>query len=220
MDARSRPCLRLELGSDAGERGEPPRGTQEPTSPPKVVRPAQRGIIRRAGSGGSRARAAVPPGGGNGRPQKSHRLRPDHSLPRPAPPPPVLDGRGGWTPSDKSQLSHNRPARGSRADGASRCGASGKNGGAERDRTVDLLTASQALSQLSYSPTQYEQREFLPQPRVRVNRGPRAPRLLPGVRGPHGGQPAGSPRTTSSLPRTSSRSGRRHNRAPASHPRS
>ena len=25
-------------------------------------------------------------------------------------------------------------------------------GGAERDRTVDLLTASQALSQLSYSP--------------------------------------------------------------------
>ena len=26
-------------------------------------------------------------------------------------------------------------------------------GGAERDRTVDLLTASQALSQLSYSPT-------------------------------------------------------------------
>ena len=29
-----------------------------------------------------------------------------------------------------------------------------KNGGAERDRTVDLLTASQALSQLSYSPTQ------------------------------------------------------------------
>ena len=27
-------------------------------------------------------------------------------------------------------------------------------GGAEQDRTVDLLTASQALSQLSYSPTQ------------------------------------------------------------------
>ena len=26
------------------------------------------------------------------------------------------------------------------------------NGGAERDRTVDLLTASQALSQLSYGP--------------------------------------------------------------------
>ena len=26
------------------------------------------------------------------------------------------------------------------------------HGGAERDRTVDLLTASQALSQLSYSP--------------------------------------------------------------------
>jgi hypothetical protein len=26
-------------------------------------------------------------------------------------------------------------------------------GGAEQDRTVDLLTASQALSQLSYSPT-------------------------------------------------------------------
>ena len=29
-----------------------------------------------------------------------------------------------------------------------------KYGGAEQDRTVDLLTASQALSQLSYSPTQ------------------------------------------------------------------
>ena len=28
------------------------------------------------------------------------------------------------------------------------------NGGAERDRTVDLLNAIQALSQLSYSPTQ------------------------------------------------------------------
>ena len=28
-----------------------------------------------------------------------------------------------------------------------------KNGGADRDRTGDLLTASQALSQLSYSPT-------------------------------------------------------------------
>ena len=27
------------------------------------------------------------------------------------------------------------------------------NGGAERDRTVDLLNAIQALSQLSYSPT-------------------------------------------------------------------
>ncbi len=27
-----------------------------------------------------------------------------------------------------------------------------KNGGAERDRTVDLLNAIQALSQLSYSP--------------------------------------------------------------------
>ena len=31
--------------------------------------------------------------------------------------------------------------------------ATNKIGGAERDRTVDLLTASQALSQLSYSPT-------------------------------------------------------------------
>jgi hypothetical protein len=28
-----------------------------------------------------------------------------------------------------------------------------QNGGAERDRTVDLLNAIQALSQLSYSPT-------------------------------------------------------------------
>ena len=28
-----------------------------------------------------------------------------------------------------------------------------ENGGAERDRTVDLLNAIQALSQLSYSPT-------------------------------------------------------------------
>ena len=27
-----------------------------------------------------------------------------------------------------------------------------KNGGAKRDRTVDLLAASEALSQLSYSP--------------------------------------------------------------------
>ncbi len=29
-------------------------------------------------------------------------------------------------------------------------------GGAERDRTVDLLNAIQALSQLSYSPTWFE----------------------------------------------------------------
>ncbi len=32
-------------------------------------------------------------------------------------------------------------------------GISLSNGGAERDRTVDLLNAIQALSQLSYSPT-------------------------------------------------------------------
>ncbi len=30
----------------------------------------------------------------------------------------------------------------------------GKDGGADGDRTHDLLTASQALSQLSYSPTE------------------------------------------------------------------
>jgi hypothetical protein len=31
--------------------------------------------------------------------------------------------------------------------------SNGMNGGADEDRTRDLLTASQALSQLSYSPT-------------------------------------------------------------------
>ena len=41
------------------------------------------------------------------------------------------------------------------------------NGGADGDRTRDLLTASQALSQLSYSPTEvwlirYEQSSDLP----------------------------------------------------------
>src|SRR5262249_48285856 len=35
-------------------------------------------------------------------------------------------------------------------------------GGAERDRTVDLLTASQALSPLSYSPTLAQARGFTP----------------------------------------------------------
>ena len=32
------------------------------------------------------------------------------------------------------------------------------NGGADRDRTDDLLNAIQALSQLSYSPTQWKER--------------------------------------------------------------
>ena len=34
-----------------------------------------------------------------------------------------------------------------------------QNGGAERDRTVDLLNAIQALSQLSYSPTAVNSRK-------------------------------------------------------------
>ena len=35
-----------------------------------------------------------------------------------------------------------------------------KDGGAKRDRTADLLNAIQALSQLSYSPTQAVQRSI------------------------------------------------------------
>ncbi len=34
-------------------------------------------------------------------------------------------------------------------------------GGAERDRTADLLVANEALSQLSYSPPPYLNRNFL-----------------------------------------------------------
>ena len=134
------------------------------------------------------------------------------------PPPPVLAGRGGWSPGGKLQLSYNRPARGSRADGASRCAASGKDGGAGRDRTDDLLTASQALSQLSYSPKRYGRSEFLPQPHAPVKRGPRAPKLLPGSAGRYGEQLVSEPpRTTSSPPRTSSRADSRRSRARSSH---
>jgi hypothetical protein len=41
-------------------------------------------------------------------------------------------------------------------------------GGAEQDRTVDLLTASQALSQLSYSPTS-KRNSFLADQHMCVN---------------------------------------------------
>jgi hypothetical protein len=41
-------------------------------------------------------------------------------------------------------------------------------GGAEQDRTVDLLTASQALSQLSYSPT-FKRTFYLPDQIFTVN---------------------------------------------------
>src|SRR5262249_14299073 len=42
--------------------------------------------------------------------------------------------------------------------GSRECGGKNSLGGAERDRTVDLLNAIQALSQLSYSPTRWARR--------------------------------------------------------------
>ena len=44
-------------------------------------------------------------------------------------------------------------------DYSSMSGGSTENGGAKQDRTADLLRARQALSQLSYSPILYPQRE-------------------------------------------------------------
>ena len=58
------------------------------------------------------------------------------------------------------------------------------NGGAERDRTVDLLNAIQALSQLSYSPTR---------PKSNMEKRQMSKLLVPevGIEPTRGGSPAG-----------------------------
>jgi hypothetical protein len=53
----------------------------------------------------------------------------------------LIEAGEGWSP---------------RAISLSGCTREGYGGGAERDRTVDLLNAIQALSQLSYGPTERE----------------------------------------------------------------